>query len=246
MGEILSHSPEKEGEVVDLAMLSNFVHQIVNPLNGIAGTLDNLLNGEIEERRRPQRLGAARAQIEQCITLLHNLAFLSQGFGRVLDAELEIITLPKIIIDSAMFYQEEGRQRGVEISLSDPLTKNKVRAQPNLIRQVLMNIFDNCVKYGEAGSTVVVDQRIQKKTGLALIVIKSRSKFPINTLDIKKLTNLGFRGDNARKTVASGTGLGLYICKHIIEDTHSGVFTIQARHSNELEFTLRLPHGQAG
>jgi signal transduction histidine kinase len=246
MSELLSHSPDKETEVVDLAMLSNFVHQIVNPLNGIAGTLDNLLNGEIEEHRRPQRLGAARAQIEQCITLLHNLAFLSQGFGRVLEADLETITLPKIVIDSAMFYQEEGKQRHVEISLADRLTQNKVRAQPDLIRQVLMNIFDNCVKYGETGSTVVVEQRIQKRTGLALIVITSRSKFPINPIEIPKLTNLGFRGDNARRIVASGTGLGLYICKHIIEDAHAGVFTVQGRHTNELEFTLKLPNGEAG
>jgi hypothetical protein len=111
MSELLSHSPDKESEVVDLAMLSNFVHQVVNPLNGVAGTLDNLLNGEIEEHRRAQRLGAARAQIEQCITLLHNLAFLSKGFGRVLDAELETIILPKLIIESAMFFQEDGKQR---------------------------------------------------------------------------------------------------------------------------------------
>lgn len=63
-------------ETFDLTLLANFVHQVVNPLNGIAGTLDNLANGVIEgEERRHQRLKATRAQLEQCITLMRNLAF---------------------------------------------------------------------------------------------------------------------------------------------------------------------------
>ena len=54
---------------IDLALLSNFVHQVVNPLNGVAGTLDNLADGVVrEEQRREQRLRVARAQLEQCIT----------------------------------------------------------------------------------------------------------------------------------------------------------------------------------
>ena len=80
----MNKTPETDADLlppmIDLALLSNFVHQVVNPLNGVAGTLDNLQNNEIEEHRRPQRLRAARAQVEQCITLMRNLAFLSAGF----------------------------------------------------------------------------------------------------------------------------------------------------------------------
>src|SRR4030095_11893812 len=46
----------------DLVLLANFVHQVVNPLNGVAGTLDNLVDGVItDEKRRDQRMRAARA-----------------------------------------------------------------------------------------------------------------------------------------------------------------------------------------
>lgn len=41
---------------LDLPLLANFVHQVVNPLNGVAGTLDNLVEGLISEFRTPQRL----------------------------------------------------------------------------------------------------------------------------------------------------------------------------------------------
>jgi K+-sensing histidine kinase KdpD len=148
MADLLTHRPEQESELIDLAMLSNFVHQVVNPLNGVAGTLDNLQKGEIDESRRAQRLGAARAQVEQCITLLRNLAFLSKGFGRMDPAEGEAAVVPEIIIESAMFYQEDGATKSIGISLKDPV-KNKVVAHRELVCQVLMYIFDKCIKYGE-------------------------------------------------------------------------------------------------
>ena len=43
----------------DMTMLANFVHQVVNPLNGVAGTLDNLIDGTIQDDRRLQRTRAA-------------------------------------------------------------------------------------------------------------------------------------------------------------------------------------------
>jgi hypothetical protein len=87
---------------------------------------------EVKPQFSPEStVGAVRAQIEQCITLLHNLAFLSQGFGRVLDAVLETIALPKIIIASAMFYQEDGKQRGIEISQFGWRRGLRIVRQPN-------------------------------------------------------------------------------------------------------------------
>ncbi len=70
---------------LDLPLLATFVHQVVTPLNGVAGTLDNLAEKVIvDETRKTQRLNAARAQLEQCITLIRNLAFLAGGTEVVL------------------------------------------------------------------------------------------------------------------------------------------------------------------
>jgi signal transduction histidine kinase len=148
----------------DLTLLANFVHQVVNPLNGVAGTLDNLVDGTIENTRREQRLKAARAQLEQCITLLRNLAFLAQGSGGVADKDNRIVVLPLVIIESAMFFQEDGKSKNINISLLDQSSQNKVFGHPELIRQVLMNIFDNCIKYGNFNSTIEANQWIQSGT----------------------------------------------------------------------------------
>ena len=61
---------------VDLTLLANFTHQVINPLNGVVGTLDNIIDGTIGPDRREQRTRAARGQLENCITLIRNLAYL--------------------------------------------------------------------------------------------------------------------------------------------------------------------------
>jgi signal transduction histidine kinase len=229
----------------DLVLLANFVHQVINPLNGVAGTLDNLAEGVIrEEHRREQRLRATRAQVEQCITLMRNLAFLAHGFGKLPDRDRKIVVLPQVIIESAMFFQEEGKRKGIEIHLNDRQTQNRVSGHPELIRQVLMNIFDNCVKYSDNDTTVEVDQRIQKKTNSALISVRNRSKLPMDVTEAQKIFELGFRGGNARGVIASGTGLGMYISKRIVEDVHEGSLKVQVSRQRQFELTIKLPHAE--
>lgn len=229
---------------LDLTLLANFVHQVVNPLNGVAGTLDNLADGVVDGAdRQRQRLNAARAQLEQCITLIRNLAFLAQGSGGVADHDQRKIVLPQVIIESAMFFQEDGRSKEIEINLLDPATQNTIKGHPELIRQVLMNIFDNFIKYGRRGEAVKVNQRIQQSTGMALIEIKGLSAQPIDQEDLEKIGTLGFRGKNAKKLVASGSGLGMYICRRIIEDV-GGSLHIEAGAQGKVLFLIKLPTGE--
>ncbi len=235
------------GTTFDLTLLANFVHQVVNPLNGVAGTLDNLATGAIkEENRRIQRLNAARAQIEQCITLMRNLAFLAQGSGGVAEHDQRQVVLPQVIIESAMIFQEDGKSKRIEISLDDRKTQNRVTGHPELIRQVLMNIFDNCIKYGKRGSIVSVSQRVRHDEPTAVIQVTGESENPISANDLTHIFDLGFRGRNAKDVVASGTGLGMYICKQIVEKTHGGTIHVQSKGQYGLEFTIKLPHAERG
>jgi signal transduction histidine kinase len=148
-----------------------------------------------------------------------------------------------VIIEAAMFYAEDAENSGIRFQLKDRATQNRVAGHPDLIRQVLMNMFDNCKKYSKYDSEVVIRQRIQKGTNNAIITIESQPRVAIDPTDIARLFDLGFRGSNARRIISSGTGLGLYISKKIIEDVHKGSIHIQAERGGRLLFTIRLPQG---
>ena len=234
-----------QGASFDLTLLANFVHQVVNPLNGVIGTLDNLIDGTIGETRRVQRTVVAKAQLEGCVNLLRNLAFLVSTPEYLEEEDKKVVVLPQVIIEAAMYFQEEAGNREVTIDLKDRATQNRCRAHPELIRQVLMNIFDNCTKYTKKTTSVVVMQWIQKRTGSAMITVRNVPAYPIAAVDMGQIFDLGFRGSNARRAVASGTGLGMYICKQIIEDMHGGSIEV-GKDRDGLIFTIRIPGGEVG
>lgn len=233
-------------EAIDLRLLSNFVHQVINPLNGVIGTLDNIIDGTVARERRDQRLRAVRAQLEWAVLLVRNLAYfadVASAPGRAKDLQpTKTCILPQLIIEAALFFQEPGLSRGIEIHLEDRTTQYAVTGSPDLLRQVFMNLFDNAVKYAREESRVLVKIWPQKKTGNLLLEFTNQGiGFPVG--EAEKLFELGFRGEEAKGLVASGTGLGLYICKLILSDVHSA--EIEAVHSRVKGVTtirIRFPN----
>lgn len=231
--------------VLEPAFVLNFTHQIINPLNGIVGTVDNIIDGTIKEDRRPQRLKALRAQLSHIIELVRNLAFLSHlstAQGREgLRGSAGPVNLPTVIIEAAQFFQEKGSGRGIEIELVDDRSQYAVPGQKDLLRQVFLNIFENATKYADRDTKVTVLTRPQKRTRELIVeVVNIGPGFAF--ADREKLFEPGFRGEIAKTTLASGSGLGLYICREILHLAHDA--KIEAEHSNskrQTTFRLRFP-----
>lgn len=212
---------------IDVHMLHNFIHQVVNPLNGVVGTLDNIIDGTARGNRE-QRLKAIRAQLEHSIQLIRNMAYLSQmGIPdelRKLKEGRQRCVIPELIIQAAQFYQDSGK---VGIDLEDSKTQYVVYGHRDLLRQVFLNLFDNATKYADKDSVVHVRTRIQKGTN-HLIVEVENSGFGFDNADRTALFGLGYRSLQAQEKTAAGSGIGLHICKRILEDVFDS--TIEAEH----------------
>jgi K+-sensing histidine kinase KdpD len=232
----------QDEQILNLTLMSNFVHQVVNPLNAVCGTLDNIVNGDVPIGSVKQRINASRSQIEYCIELIRNLAFLAEytrdpeGYRQ--RHRVKVTVIPQVLIQAALFFQESGRRKRMKIYLVDRDTQYKVNADPDLLRQVFINLFDNGVKYALSGTDIIVKSHIQKKTNDLLIeVINSSDPVPVELWE--RIFEVGFRGENAQRLVASGTGLGLYICRLIV-GIYDGSIKYTGR-ANESTFTIRLP-----
>jgi signal transduction histidine kinase len=232
-------------ESLDFGLLANFVHQVINPLNGVSGTLDNLIDGTIQEHRREQRLKAARAQIEHSIMLVRNLAYFSNisldpqntNPGKV----QKTCVIPQVIIEAAMYFQEMAQHKGLTIDLTDRVTQYRVQGNPDLLRQVFMNLFDNAVKYSIPHNKILIEPRVQKKTNSLIIEVSSVGT-PIPFEERDRIFELGFRSAAAKAQVASGTGLGLHICRTIIREIHGGDIAVESSEKTKhVSFLLKFP-----
>jgi signal transduction histidine kinase len=237
---------QSESSVIDPILISNFIHQIINPLNGVLGTIDNLIDGTITDtQKRHQRLIALRGQLSHSIEMIRNLAFLSQlqtveGIESFRKKTVKL-NIPSTIIDAIQFFQELADKKRIKIELTDSKTQYLIKGHRNLIKQVFINIIDNAIKYSDDGTTVKITPRLQKRTDQFMVEIKSLGiGFDFDEKD--KLFGLGFRARSAVAVNASGSGIGLHICKKILEQAHDG--KIEAEHSQttrETIFRIRFP-----
>jgi len=220
-----------EQQFVDIHMLSNFVHQIINPLNGVLGTLDNVIDGTTPDARKQQKLMSVRAQLEHAVELIRNLAYLSQlsvtsGLNQVVQERLPC-SLPEVIIEAIQFYQETGFTKNIKISLTDRDTQYVVQAHKALLRQVFMNIFENGIKYGDPNTTITITPKVPKNgSGLVVEIVGTGVGF--EPTEREKIFELGYRGKDAKQHVVPGSGIGLFISRRILREVHDA--EIDAEH----------------
>jgi len=191
------------------------------------------------------RLRSVRGQLECTVSLIRNLAFFAQytaDYGQIKRHKMDkICIVPQVLIEALSFFQEQARQKNIGIELRERWKQLAVKGNPDLLRQVMMNIFDNGVKYGLRDSMIETKMWIQKKTGDLILTVSGPSiGFDAN----EDIFELGTRGASAVRELSSGTGIGLHVCKLIVENVFGGKITGQHVHSTNLTtFDIRLRGG---
>jgi signal transduction histidine kinase len=243
-GCFLSDKPDSEHKQT-LALISNLTHQAINPLNGVIGTLDNLIDGVIQGDRIKQRLNSARAQLEYTVSLIRNLSYFAQyGTESGIEPKFKSVktcVIPQLLIEAAQFFQEQASLRGIVFEVQDRRNHIAVKGDPELLRQVFMNLYDNYAKYCHENSRVCISFWIQKKTGDVLVEYSGNS---VEFSPDERIFEPGVRGKEAEKRTSSGSGLGLYICRIIIERLFKGSISAEYIRAKGLaHFTVRIPGG---
>ncbi|MBR9901512.1 MAG: HAMP domain-containing histidine kinase [Rhodospirillales bacterium] len=228
-------------DALNLKLLANFIHQVVNPLNGVSGILRNVVDGRItDENRVKQRLNQSSVQLGQCISLIKNLAYFAQGFQPIDDSEKTNIVVPKLIIDSINFFQEQASNKGVDLELLNPQDQFRYDGHLELCKQVVINLIDNAVKYCDPGTKINIYSDLVNNSNYLRITVESSGK-RIMPDDVNRIFEVGHRGKNGKDILASGTGLGLYICKEIVETCHGGKIWCESTSAGLTKFFVKFP-----
>ncbi len=227
-------------EALNLRLLANFIHQVVNPLNGVSGILTNAVEGRIREENFDKRLKQSSAQLNQCIALIKNLAFFAQGFKKLNEQDLADVLVPKMLIDCINFFQEHAANKDVRVELENPQDQYEFHAHPELSKQIFLNLIDNAVKYCDKGTVVKISTHRQNQDKNICVIVESVGS-QIEHNDIERIFKVGERGENAKNILASGTGLGLFICKEIVETCHSGQIFCESSKGGVTKFYVKLP-----
>ena len=137
-------------------------------------------------------------------------------------------------------FQDLAASRGIELSLMNTATST-VSVDRDAIHQVLSNLIDNALKYGDAGGKVLVGA-CETEDGVQFYVRDFGSG--ISSEHLPRLFERFYRVDKARSRESGGTGLGLAIAKHVVR-AHSGTIRAESELNHGSTFYFTLPRQPA-
>jgi two-component system, OmpR family, phosphate regulon sensor histidine kinase PhoR len=217
-------------EVIRRDFVANVSHELRTPLTAIKGYAETLLGTAGDERETARRfLTIIDRHSERLGRLINDLLTLSDlELGRT-PMRLNAVTLGSAVDDVLQIFAEPVARAGVRVEAQVAPGLPPVHADGDRLRQVLINLVDNAIKYTPAGGGVMVralPASGAEHTGMVEIAIED-SGIGIPAQDLPRLTERFFRVDKARSRELGGTGLGLAIVKHIVQ-AHGGSLAISS------------------
>jgi signal transduction histidine kinase len=224
-------------------LLANISHELRTPLARIRVALE-LCEEEpssIEDiRRHLTGIGGDVNELDQLLENVFTITRLDLGAGNSDDGRLAVdkqdLDLTKLLGRASQRFQAVNPKYNLRLSIPKQLPQ--VMADPALIRRVIDNLLDNAAKYAEPETEVELVVSVDAKN--IVLAVKDRG-FGISEQDLIHIFDAFYRTERSRKLKIDGTGLGLTLCKRIVE-AHAG--SIRARQRQDkgttIEFSLPL------
>jgi len=229
-------------EVIRRDFVANVSHELRTPLTAIKGYAETLLGAAGDDRETARRfLAVIDRHSERLGRLIDDLLTLSDlELGRAA-LRLGSVSVGAVIDDALQILGEAARRKGVRIAAEIAADVPPAHVDGDRLRQVLINLVDNGIKYTPAGGRVVVHvcSGVGAQQGMVEIRVDD-SGVGIPAEDLPRLTERFFRVDKARSRELGGTGLGLAIVKHIVQG-HGGSLHIVSAVGEGTTVTAYLP-----
>ena len=218
--------------------VANVTHELRTPLTSIRGFIETLRGGAINNPAVAGRfLEIIDIEAEGLHKLISDILILSEIENLQADPDRENFDLHALIDDAAVLLDEAAAGRKVSLIVEDNEEPLMVFASPYGIKQVLINLLDNAVKYNNEGGKVYVSARRQTDGQVCLEVRDTGPGIPAEHLD--RIFERFFRVDTSRSRELGGTGLGLSIVKHIAQ-LYGGTVKVASRPGEGTVFRVLL------
>jgi two-component system, OmpR family, phosphate regulon sensor histidine kinase PhoR len=218
--------------------LGNVAHELKTPLFSIQGYIETVLDDPDLDRADIQRfLKKANKNVDRLGQLVNDLDAITKYESGVLHMEcvsFNILDLIREVIDEL---EIQASQKEIRLLTQTKSDRNMVWADRARIRQVLVNLGFNSIKYGiDKGTT---HYRIFD-TGTHIIIEVADNGIGISPEHVGRIFERFYRVDAHRNRETGGSGLGLSICKHIIE-AHGETIKVMSTVGAGSSFTFALP-----
>ena len=222
--------------------LANMSHEIRTPLNGVIGMTELTLDTHLTEEQRDY-LQTARSSADTLLSVINDILDFSKIEAGRLDLDHSGFDLRSEVDTALRTVALRAHQKGLELACDvRPDVPEGVVGDPVRLKQVLVNLVGNAIKFTDRGEVVVrIEREEVDGEEVALHVSVSDTGIGIAPQKLKSIFEAFTQADNSTTRRFGGTGLGLTICKRLVEMMGGRVWVESLENrGTTFHFTLRL------
>jgi len=211
-------------------------HELKTPLTILCGEAETEMHDASLSLAEQERSSNRLEELRRLARIVDGLTLLAKADSGLIPLAAAPVHLEELVRDSFADTQVLAQESGLSVKLT-ACEEAIVQGDPHRLRQLLLNLVDNAVKYNEQGGSVVMELR--GRNGTAEFTITNTGP-GIATEALPHVFERFYRGDSAHSHEADGCGLGLSIAEWIVT-AHRGTIQIKSTPSKFTTVTVQLP-----
>jgi len=211
-------------------------HELKTPLTILRGELETALHDESASAAHRERFASQIDEIERLAKIVDGLTLLTKADAGQIALKCEPVRLDELVRESVADAKILAQPQSVEVRL-EPCDEITVAGDRHRLRQLLLNLADNAVKYNQPGGWIHFSLR---RDGLSAALQISNTGAGVAPDLQARVFERFFRGDASHNSAIEGCGLGLSLAQWIVQ-AHRGVIQFASQPNELTTVTVRLP-----
>jgi two-component system sensor histidine kinase BaeS len=216
--------------------VADISHELRTPLAVLRGEVEALQDGI--RRPEPETLAALHGEILHLERIVSDLYELSMSDIGALDYKKVKVNPAGILAGTIELFEQRLSQKGLELTAD--LNREKscyILGDPDRLQQLFSNLLENCLRYTSSSGTI----RVAVEVGSGFICIDFQDSSPgVSPAQLPRLFDRLYRVEESRNRATGGAGLGLAICKNIV-DAHNGQIEADNSPLGGIRIKIQLP-----